>query len=125
MRAVRSSIADLRYRFDRSLDKGSYPMRREVPSVRNMPSLFVRCHSCSEEFPSGIAVSSEEALHGVAMNGLRHKCPKCGAEGQYFTGDYYVPKGIERIKEDAPDQVTPSKAAQQEEAVKMSGYGVG
>jgi hypothetical protein len=90
-----------------------------------MPSLFVRCGECEAEFPSGITVTSEQVLQSVSMNGVHHTCPKCGAEGTFFTKDYYVPSGIEKLSEKAPEQTTASGAAAAEEALKMSGYGVG
>ncbi|HEV8050363.1 MAG TPA: hypothetical protein VGP88_07195 [Thermoplasmata archaeon] len=93
--------------------------------MSRMPSLFARCGECETGFPSGIAVTSESALKEITMNGLHHRCPKCGADGTYFTKDYYVPSGIEKVASAPPDQTTPSGAAAQEESVKLSGYGVG
>ena len=90
-----------------------------------MPTLFLKCRSCAKPFPSGIAVTEETALHAVQMNGMRHKCPNCGETGTYFTHDYFVPDGIEITTEDPPDSTTAAGAAQKEEMLKLSGYGVG
>ena len=90
-----------------------------------MPSLFLKCRTCGKPVPSGLAVSEETALHAVQMNGMRHKCPNCGETGTYFTQDYFVPEGIETEAATPPDATTAAGAAQKEEMVKMSGYGVG
>ncbi|MCI4357237.1 MAG: hypothetical protein L3K18_08910 [Thermoplasmata archaeon] len=93
--------------------------------MREMPSLFVKCRQCHEEFPSGIALADEAGLSGVTMNGLHHTCPKCGAVGEFFTADYFVPKGIEKVVGQPPDKMTPAVAAGREETVRLAGYGVG
>lgn len=90
-----------------------------------MPSLFVKCEKCGEEFPSKIAVSTPQILQGLSLNGLDHTCPKCGTVGVFFTKDYFIPEGIEKVNRDAPSELSAAGAAQQEEAVKLSGYGVG
>lgn len=90
-----------------------------------MPSLFLRCRKCGEPFPSGLAVNAESALKSVQMNGLRHKCPKCGEVATYFTQDYYVPAGIDVSSDRPPDASNVGEGQQREERIKMSGYGVG
>jgi hypothetical protein len=56
-----------------------------------MPSLWVKCKNCGQEFASGIAVQ-DEALGHVLMTDVIHACPKCGASGKYSTMDYHSPK---------------------------------
>jgi hypothetical protein len=90
-----------------------------------MPSLFVKCEKCGEEFPSMIAVTSAQILQGLSINGLQHTCPKCGTVGQFFTKDYFIPGGIEKATPDAPAEMSAAGGAQAEESMKMSGYGVG
>ncbi|MGI0133096.1 MAG: hypothetical protein ACREDK_08450 [Thermoplasmata archaeon] len=55
-----------------------------------MPTLFVRCASCTTEFPTRLAV---EDLHGstLVVSGLPLRCPSCHAESMYYTKDLFVP----------------------------------
>ena len=93
-----------------------------------MPTLLVRCQKCGEEFPTPIGVTGT-TLSGVLISGLTHRCPHCGAEGQYFTQDYHVPtETAERPETRANVAVTaPSdevRAENQVDMVKVAGYGV-
>lgn len=89
-----------------------------------MPSLMLNCRSCHAEFPSGIGVN-EAAIHGVTMAGLRHRCPHCGTEEQYYTNDYH----LAQAPVEAGASVQTSDAAEvgqrREEANRMAGFGVG
>ena len=90
-----------------------------------MPSLFLKCRACGKGFPSRIGVT-EEAIHGVSMNGLTHRCPQCGQEDQYFTADYFVPKATEDAAGAEPESAAEShESSAQVQARKLSGYGVG
>ncbi len=92
-----------------------------------MPMLFVNCHSCQEEFASGIA-PTEAAPGGVALFNVLEKCPTCGTISPYNTHEFHylgdapvtvppggvsVPPGntvaLERSKEDHSS--TPSEDA--------------
>ncbi len=53
-----------------------------------MPMLFVRCHECETEFPSGIAPTSG-APGGVLLVGVLARCPRCGNTSPYSTHEFY------------------------------------
>lgn len=90
-----------------------------------MPGLYVDCKKCGKPFPSRIGVN-EDAIHGLSMSGVLHRCPACRTEEEYFTADYYVPSETRATaKGERPppleSHVTPAELAAQ----KLSGYGVG
>jgi len=58
-----------------------------------MPSLFVTCHRCRFEFPSGIALTGP--LETLSVFGIRHRCPRCGSEAGYFTPEYHFPAHVQ------------------------------
>lgn len=90
-----------------------------------MPSLMLDCRSCHAEFPSGIGVN-ETALRGVTMAGLRHRCPHCGAEDQYYTNDYHLAKApVDAAAKVPSEEHAPVTAERREEANRMVGFGVG
>lgn len=60
-----------------------------------MPTLFVRCHRCGREFPSGIAPTDGE-LGRVELLGVLHRCPHCRDLSRYDTPEYYFPARAER-----------------------------
>jgi DNA-directed RNA polymerase subunit RPC12/RpoP len=64
-----------------------------------MPTLFLKCRHCGEEFPSPIAVT-EAGLHDVMITGMTQACPHCGQADQYNTQDFHVPSEL-------VDQVSP------------------
>ena len=96
--------------------------------MRKMPTLFLTCQSCHEEFPTPIGVT-DPALTGVIISGMPHRCPACGVEGRYSTQDYHVPretlKEVEheenRAIEDRDHEV---EAKQHVDTVRLAGYGV-
>ncbi len=89
-----------------------------------MPGLFLECKSCGKSFPSRIGVN-EDARHGVSMNGVRHQCPSCGHEGEYFTPDYFVPTETgERGAEEPAPPVESTERPEEVEARRLAGYGV-
>jgi hypothetical protein len=57
-----------------------------------MPTLFVTCHGCGKEYPSGIA--HDETLVGkVQMFGVLMRCPTCKHESRYDTHEFHFPAG--------------------------------
>ncbi|HEV2449164.1 MAG TPA: hypothetical protein VGU43_01995 [Thermoplasmata archaeon] len=90
-----------------------------------MPSLMLSCRHCQGEFPSGIGVN-EEALHGVTMAGLHHRCPHCGTEEEYYTNDYHLALVSAHVEAHVPgEEHAPAMAERREEANRMAGFGVG
>jgi hypothetical protein len=57
-----------------------------------VPSLFVTCRRCRAEFASGLARTGP--LETLSVFGLRHRCPRCGAVGAYFTPEYHFADGV-------------------------------
>jgi hypothetical protein len=57
-----------------------------------MPTLFVRCDACHQEFPTPIG-ESKPGSSGLIISGLKLRCPKCGQERAYDTPDFHVPNG--------------------------------
>lgn len=55
-----------------------------------MPTLFVRCPSCHNEFPSRLAVA-DLRRSGLVVSGLSLMCPSCNSQSQYYTKDLFVP----------------------------------
>ena len=53
-----------------------------------MPALFVTCHRCHFEFPSGFALTGP--LGTLSVFGVRHRCPRCGTEAGYYTPEYHL-----------------------------------
>jgi hypothetical protein len=67
-----------------------------------MPTLFLRCGTCRVEFPTPIAVTTADFQGKLLISGLTHRCPKCGAQDQFFTADYFVhPEEAEAATRDA------------------------
>jgi hypothetical protein len=58
-----------------------------------MPTLFVKCHACGHEFPSGVAHDVSE-VGKVQLLGLLMRCPKCRSESRYVTHEFYFPPGV-------------------------------
>jgi hypothetical protein len=56
-----------------------------------MPTLFLKCHECHQEFPTPIGVAAE-AMGGFIISGITHPCPLCKAESEYVTRDYHFPE---------------------------------
>jgi hypothetical protein len=53
-----------------------------------MPMLFVVCHECRTDFPSGIApVASTPG--GVLLIDVLERCPKCGDTSSYNTHEFH------------------------------------
>jgi hypothetical protein len=92
-----------------------------------MPMLFVACHACHSEFPSGVAPVAETP-GGVLLMNVLMRCPSCGDLGPYNTHEFHfagpppptpppdgvsVPPGntvaLQRSKED--HSATPSEDA--------------
>lgn len=93
-----------------------------------MPTLFVKCRACGEEFPTPVAEPNTESA-GVMITGLRLRCPKCGHEDRYSTVDFHVPAGTQGppagggaiAQEDLTREHESKKEAAQE---KLAGFGV-
>ncbi|MFZ0830316.1 MAG: hypothetical protein WCB18_02455 [Thermoplasmata archaeon] len=83
-----------------------------------MPSLFVTCHRCRFEFPTGIAITGP--IGTLSVFGLRHRCPRCGSEGAYYTQEYHFPDGFRTPPGPGaptwyiPSEFTPSRTARPE-----------
>jgi hypothetical protein len=89
-----------------------------------MPGLFLECKSCGKSFPSRIGVN-DDAIHGVSMNGVMHRCPNCQHEAEYFTADYFVPNATGQREKAPPVQPeVPHESQAQLEARRLSGYSV-
>lgn len=67
-----------------------------------MPTLFVRCPSCHNEFASRLAVANLRSS-GLVVSGLSLRCPSCNSESQYYTKDLFVPA--------APAESAPAESA--------------
>ncbi|HTT35430.1 MAG TPA: hypothetical protein VMH78_06135 [Thermoplasmata archaeon] len=76
-----------------------------------MPTLFIRCPTCSTAFPSRIGLSTSERT-SLIVNGLRDQCPSCGREDLFYTKDFFVPPPAEPLPSDAgmpaPEDVSPA-----------------
>jgi hypothetical protein len=95
---------------------------------RTMPTLFVKCRACGQEFPTPIG-ESEPGHSGVIISGLSLRCPKCAAEDQYSTADFHVPVGSKSSPaEDGtptePDLASAHHAQQGAAQEKLAGAGV-
>jgi hypothetical protein len=53
-----------------------------------MPMLFVECHECHAEFPSGVAPVGETP-GGVLLVNVLMKCPQCGGVTPYNTHEFH------------------------------------
>jgi hypothetical protein len=53
-----------------------------------MPMLFVKCHACHAEFPSGVAPVAD-APGGVLLLNVLERCPQCGDVGPYNTHEFH------------------------------------
>jgi hypothetical protein len=53
-----------------------------------MPMLFVECHRCQAEFPSGVAPVAE-APGGVLLVNVLARCPECGDTSPYNTHEFH------------------------------------
>lgn len=83
-----------------------------------MPTLFVKCHACGHEFPSGVAHDVSEAGK-VQFFGLLMRCPKCHSETRYSTHEFYFPPGVTDS-----DGTEPSVAPGMEELPHDSAVGI-
>jgi DNA-directed RNA polymerase subunit RPC12/RpoP len=93
-----------------------------------MPTLFVKCRACGQEFPTPVAEPSTGAA-GVMISGLQLRCPKCGHPDQYSTADFHVAPGSGGPPSGgggtAQENLTSEHEAKVEGAQeKLSGYGV-
>ncbi|MCI4343217.1 MAG: CpXC domain-containing protein [Thermoplasmata archaeon] len=93
-----------------------------------MPSLYLTCHQCHQEFVTPIAVT-EAGLHDVLITGMVHLCPHCGHPDQYFTQDYHVPAAlVDQLKPpDSPlstDHAAAEHVSTEVAASKLAGYSV-
>jgi DNA-directed RNA polymerase subunit RPC12/RpoP len=52
-----------------------------------VPALFVECHRCGREFPSGVTLS-EDGIRGYLNDGAIRRCPHCGTVDPYFTAEH-------------------------------------
>ena len=93
-----------------------------------MPTLFVKCRSCSREIPSPIA-ESKTGDSGVMISSLRIRCTGCGHEDEYSTADFHLPQVVDgplsggRVT--AQEDLGAVHEAQLQEAQeKLAGYGV-
>jgi hypothetical protein len=55
-----------------------------------VPTLFVKCRACGEEFPTPIG-EPESGPSGVIISGLSLRCPRCNREDTYSTRDFHIP----------------------------------
>ena len=53
-----------------------------------MPMLFVQCHACHTEFPSGVA-PVDGAPGGVQLINVLERCPSCGDTTPYNTHEFH------------------------------------
>jgi hypothetical protein len=53
-----------------------------------MPMLFVECHACHAEFPSGVAPVAD-APGGVLLLNVLERCPQCGDVSPYNTHEFH------------------------------------
>jgi hypothetical protein len=53
-----------------------------------MPMLFVRCHACQIDFPSGIAPVAD-VPGGVLLVNVLERCPACGDLTPYSTHEFH------------------------------------
>ena len=93
-----------------------------------MPTLFVKCRSCGNEFPTPIG-EPKTGSSGVIITGLRLGCPKCGHEDTYSTADFHVPAETAGAPAGSRDKAeedlaTEHKAKQSGAQEKYAGLGV-
>lgn len=81
-----------------------------------MPTLFVKCHACGHEFPSGVAYDLSEDGK-VQFFGLLMRCPKCRGEGRYSTHEFHFPAGVKDADELDATVVTGDEALPHDVAV--------
>jgi hypothetical protein len=55
--------------------------------VKKMPTLYLKCKTCSIEFPSGMSFD-KKSFETSILKGNYHTCPK-GHTHQYEKKDYY------------------------------------
>jgi hypothetical protein len=95
-----------------------------------MPTLFLKCRSCGEEFPTPIALTDAGRQGMILITGMNHRCPKCGVEDQFSTADYFVPKKAPELDgKESPatidgDEQADEKAELESEATRLAGLGV-
>ncbi len=93
-----------------------------------MPTLFVKCRSCGEEFPTPIG-EAETGHSGLIISGLMLRCPKCGHDDRYSTADFHLPVGdagspVEGKSTSEPNPTTDHEAVQEAAQEKLAGAGV-
>lgn len=93
-----------------------------------MPTLFLTCRSCGEEFPTPIGVTDPK-LTGVIISGMSHRCPGCGADDKFSTQDYHVPKEtVQEVQAEAnraiEDRAHEIEEKQRADTIRLAGYGV-
>jgi ribosomal protein S27E len=93
-----------------------------------VPTLFVRCRSCGQEIPTPVAEPVGGA-RGVMITGLKVRCPKCGQENLYSTGDFHLPAGAGGAAADGGAPADENLAREHEgklegAQVKLAGFGI-
>jgi len=56
-----------------------------------VPALFVECHACRREFPTGVTLN-EQGIRGYLNDGVVLRCPHCGIADPYFTSEHRLPR---------------------------------
>ena len=79
-----------------------------------MPTLFVTCSQCGNDFPTPIATDSAHT-EGVLISGLSLCCVECQATDLYFTKDFHAAREV-------PQEPTPVTKEARAEPSSSKGY---